>query len=338
MGYKKTQEEFEKEVYEYHHGRVKILSKYNGSDNPVDLSYFCDEHGIAFATMNAKNICKPYFLPCKSCQAKRKSIAAKKTDKKNKKYYYQRLVNYCAERGGTVLEKEWTTAKAIYHIKCADPAHPIFTSTADSLYSGKHWCPYCSGRLGDFQQELSDICRKKNGELLSPYVDATTPMIVRCNKHNYKWAMLPGNLRKGRWCPVCSMGFNEKVVYDYFVKMHCNFQIQYAFDDLTGKNNEKLRFDFAILNSKNDLVYLIEVDDEEHRDYHCGNTPRQLERIKSRQRDKEKDAYCKEYNIPLHRMEVPFRNRNKWSYDDYYRYINSELKEFVILAQQEEKC
>ena len=87
MGYKKTQEEFEKEVYEYHHGRVKILSKYNGSDNPVDLSYFCDEHGITFATMNAKNICKPYFLPCKSCQAKRKSIAAKKTDKNNKKYY-----------------------------------------------------------------------------------------------------------------------------------------------------------------------------------------------------------------------------------------------------------
>lgn len=338
MGYKKTQEEFESEVYKYHHGRVKILSKYNGSDNPVDLSYYCDEHGYTFATMNAKNVCKPYFLPCKDCQAKRKSIAAKKTDKKNKKYYYQRLVDYCAERGGTVLETEWTTAKSIYHIKCADPTHPVFTSTGDSLYSGKHWCPYCSGRSGNFQQELSDICRERNGELLSSYIDATTPVTVRCNKHKYIWKILPGNIKKGRWCPICNMGFNEKVVYDYLTNMHCNFQIQYAFDDLVGKNNEKLRFDFAILNHQNSLVYLIEVDDEEHRDYHYGNTPRQIERMKSRQRDKEKDQYCKEHNIPLYRMEVPFRNNKKWAYEDYYRYINSELKEFVMLANQEEKC
>ena len=74
------------------------------------------------------------------------------------------------------------------------------------------------------------------------------------------WNILPNNIKKGRWCPICNMGFNEKVVYDYLINMHCNFEIQYSFDDLMGDNNEKLRFDFAILNSDNSLVYLIEVE------------------------------------------------------------------------------
>lgn len=147
---------------------------------------------------------------------------------------------------------------------------------------------------------------------------------------------MPNNIKKGRWCPICNMGFNEKVVYDYLTNMHCNFKIQYSFNDLKGDNNEKLRFDFAILNSNNSLIYLIEVDDEEHKDRHFGNSPRQIQRQKAIQRDIQKNNYCKKHSIPLYRMEVPFRGSNKWDYDDYYRYINTELKRFVGIAKQEE--
>ena len=54
------------------------------------------------------------------------------------------------------------------------------------------------------------------------------------------------------------------------------------------------------------------------------------------QRDIQKNEYCKEHNIPLYRMEVPFRAFNKWNYEDYYRYINTELKRFVEMANSQE--
>lgn len=156
------------------------------------------------------------------------------------------------------------------------------------MYSGEHWCPYCSGRAGDFQTEIEKICEEKDGKLLSEYKNSMSYVTVRCKKHNYVWDILPNNIKKGRWCPICNMGFNEKTVYDYLTNMYCNFEIQYSFDDLMGDNNEKLRFDFAILNSNNSLVYLIEVDDEEHKDRHLGNSPRQIQRQKAMQRDIQK--------------------------------------------------
>lgn len=330
----KSQEWFENKVQEYHGNKVEVLSKYNGSENPVDIVYHCEQHGDTYKTLNAKNICKPYFLPCKKCQSIRKSESARNADKGNKKYYYNRLVEYCKQHGGIVLEDEWTRAKDQYHFKCGNSEHPIFVTTADALYSGEHWCPYCSGRAGDFQSELATLCKEKDGELLSEYKGAGNYVTVRCNKHNYIWNILPNNIKKGRWCPICNMGFNEKVVWDYLKNMQCNFDIQYEFDDLIGENNEKLRYDFGILNKNDELVYLVEVDDEEHKDRHLGNSPRQIQRQKAIQRDKIKDKYCVDNNIPLYRMEVPFRGFKKWSYDDYYRYINTELKDIVSLSKR----
>lgn len=327
----KSQEWFENKVHDYHGNKVKILSKYNGSEKPIDFLYHCDKHGDTYGTVNAKNICKSYYLPCKKCQSIRKSNASQR-NKKDKSFYYNRLVEYCNKRDGEVLEKEWTRAKDTYHFKCNNPNHPVFKTTADALYSGEHWCPYCSGRLGDFSNELFAICKSKEGELLSEYRNASNYLTVRCNKHNYVWDILPSNIIKGKWCPICSMGFNEKVVWDYFTNMQCNIKIQYSFDDLWGKNNEKLKFDFAVLDDNDTLLYLVEVDDEEHKDRHLGNSPRQIKRQEAIKRDRQKDNYCQKHGIPLYRMEVPFRSFKKWAYEDYYRYINSELKFIVNLA------
>ena len=47
------------------------------------------------------------------------------------------------------------------------------------------------------------------------------------------------------------------------------------------------------------------------------------------QRDIQKNEYCKVHNITLYRMKVPFRWLNKWDYEDYYKYIRTELMNFV---------
>lgn len=330
----KSNEWFTEKVKNYHGDKVELLSEYVGSDKPITLIHHCDRHGDTITTINAKNICKDYFLPCKKCQSERKSKSAK-NKKRDKQFYYNRLVKYCKEHNGEVLEKEWTSAKDTYHFKCSNPDHPIFETTADALYSGDHWCPYCSGRKGNFEEELKLICEEKDGELLSEYVNSVTPVAVKCNKHDYIWDILPSNIKKGRWCPICSMGYNEKVVWDYFKNMQCNVVPQYKFDDLIGEFDEYYKFDFAIFNKDNKIIYLIEVDDEEHR-YNCyANTKRQNERKEAKKRDKIKDDYCKKNNIPLYRMEVPFKRGKKWNYDDYYRYINTELKFIVNLSRQD---
>lgn len=336
----KSNEWFLEKVKKYHGNKVEILSEYNGSEKPIDIVYHRNLHGDTYTTINAKNICKTYFLPCKKCQSENKSSSAKKTHKKDKKFYYDRLVKYCSDRGGKVLETKWTKAKDTYHFKCGNPDHPVFSTTADALYSGDHWCPYCSGRSGNFQKKIEQICKEKDGELLDKYTNSATYVSVKCNKHNFVWNILPNNILKGRWCPVCNMGFNEKVVWDYFTNMSCNIKPQYKFSDLVGESNEELKFDFAIFNKNGNLIYLVEVDDEEHRYNHSSNTPRQKQRIAAQERDIKKNEYCKTNNIPLYRMEVPFIRGKRWSYEDYYRYINTELKFIVNLSrdEKEETC
>ena len=67
---------------------------------------------------------------------------------------------------------------------------------------------------------------------------------------------------------------------------------------------KKLRFDFAIINKDNNLLWLLEVDDVEHIYNH--KTPR---RIRARERDKVKDNYCEVHKIPLYRMIYPFSKK-----------------------------
>lgn len=323
----KNQEWFEEKVKNYHGNKVEILSQYNGSERPIDIVYHCEKHGDTYTTLNAKNICKAYFLPCKGCQSENKSNSAKKS-KKDKDFFFKRLQDYCISRGGTLLSSEWTKAKDIYEFKCGNPDHPIFFTTADALYSGNHWCPYCCGRRGNFEDEIREIIHSKNGELLSEYINAGTYVKVLCKEHNYEWDVLPNNIKKGRWCAICNLPFSEKVVWDYLKSFGLNIAIQYKFDELQGKNNEKLKYDFAVLSNDNKLIYIIEVDDEEHRDNHDGCERRLI----ARERDILKDKYCIDNNIKLYRMEVPFRQDKKWDYDDYYRYINSELKFIVNIA------
>ena len=63
----------------------------------------------------------------------------------------------CEEHNGTLLDTKWTKAKDTYHFKCNNPDHPIFENTADGIMNKKQWCPYCSGRKGNFNQKVEEI-------------------------------------------------------------------------------------------------------------------------------------------------------------------------------------
>lgn len=62
-------------------------------------------------------------------------------------------------------------------------------------------------------------------------------------------------------CGCLNYSFNEDKIKKMLVDSNINFIQQYSFDDLLNSDtNHKLFFDFAILNEKNDLQYLLEYD------------------------------------------------------------------------------
>ncbi|MCD3232653.1 hypothetical protein IRP63_14920 (plasmid) [Clostridium botulinum] len=315
--------DFKVKVFNKHKNKVEIISDYKGGIKPIKFIYHCSVHGDTYKTINAKNILAKSFQPCDECRKELQSIKAKQSLSKDDSYFYERLKTYVESKGGKLISKKWTYAKDTYTIQCNE-GH-IFKSTADSLVNKPQWCPYCSGRRGDFENEINSIIKQKNGTLLSHYKSANTYVKVKCNIHNYVWNVMPLNIKKGKWCPICNLPYSEKVVYDYLIKNKYNMEVQYTFDNLISKKKEKLKFDFAILNQDNKLLGLIEVDDVEHR----YNT-KDPKRIKARLRDKKKDEYCKSNNIPLFRMIYKNNIEKFREYDWYYMYIDKQLKDYLI--------
>ena len=319
MGTKINFGRYLEKVKEKYGDKVEIRGEYQGKEKPISICYHCEKHGDTIKTLNAKNVFDRSFNPCAECKREKKALATSQAHKMTKEDFYNRLVEYCSDYGGEVIEKEWVSAKTVYHFKCNNPEHPVFESTADSLYSGKHWCPYCCGRKGNFEEKIKSVIESKGGELLSQYVNEHTHVEVRCKKHNNTWRVTPSNILKGRFCPVCAMSINEKTAWDWFVDNKFNVVAQYTFEDLKGNDNTPYRFDFALVDDKGNPYTIIEIDDDNHRK----NNP---ECIEGQIRDRIKDAYCEDHNIPLYRIPIERWKITSKGREWYYNYLDSQLK------------
>lgn len=102
----------------------------------------------------------------------------------------------------------------------------------------------------------------------------------------------------------CLLSYNESKIAQLLHSAHYNFKQQYTFNDLssTGRNCDKLPFDFAIFDNDNNLQYLIEYDGEQHfLENHAWN---KTAFNKTQQNDKLKNEYCFTHNIPL--IRIPY--------------------------------
>lgn len=302
---------------------MEILGEYISGTSQIEYLFHCSKHGDVSKSVNAKNILSKSFSPCRMCTSERQSESSR-GNKRDTAFLLERLKKYCLSKGGKLVTENWTRARDIYAVDCGIDGHPNFFAMADSLISKPQWCPYCSGRKGNFEAEIREIINSKNGTLISEYTLSNQYVEVKCNEHNYHWDISPMNIRKGRWCPICNLPHSEKVVYDYLNDSKQIVRVQYGFDELVGKNNEKLRYDIALLGEHEELLALIEIDDDEHRHNH-----KQERRIKARERDEIKDKYCRENNIKLFRLEYYSKRKEFKDYEWYYDYIHSNLSGFI---------
>lgn len=110
-------------------------------------------------------------------------------------------------------------------------------------------------------------------------------------------------LRQGhtRSCGLCGIkSVGEAEISKFLTAHHIYFQHEYFFPDLLSKNGVPYRFDFAIMDEEENLLFLIEYDGQQHFPDNNKHFFEPYEVI--HQRDVEKDNYCLTNNIKLVRI------------------------------------
>lgn len=99
----------------------------------------------------------------------------------------------------------------------------------------------------------------------------------------------------------CQKSSGEIKISSILKDNNINFIKEYTFSDLIGNGGNRLRFDFAILDNKNNLKYLIEYDGIQHFEQNCFNQTKEAFELLQLY-DQMKNDYCKKNNIPLIRI------------------------------------
>ncbi|RFZ78240.1 hypothetical protein DS742_14090 [Lacrimispora amygdalina] len=115
----------------------------------------------------------------------------------------------------------------------------------------------------------------------------------------------------------CTISRGEETIRILLNTMSVNFKTQYGFNDLKSKKGWKLKFDFAIMNSEDMLLCLLEFQGQQHYDESYGWFGEQ----QRNETDPLKRQYCNQHNIPL--FEIKYN-------DDIETSIKNILSNFEI--------
>ena len=122
----------------------------------------------------------------------------------------------------------------------------------------------------------------------------------QCNCGNPKlFTVQSSHLKNGHTISCgCIKSLAQQKIITLLTKNNIKFKKEYSFPDLKGINNGNLRYDFAIFNNDNKLIYLIEYNGKQHYEQNGGwNT--QEEFFIRQKNDNIKIQYAKSHNIPF---------------------------------------
>lgn len=122
----------------------------------------------------------------------------------------------------------------------------------------------------------------------------------------------------------CIKSMGETEILQILQNNNINYIYQYKVPEL-GRQS----FDFAILNNKNEVCYLIEFDGEQHYEYNVRengwNNKTYYEKI--HQHDLDKNNYAKEKNIPL--IRIPYWNKGNLTIESIFNLSLLDLKKVM---------
>ena len=189
-----------------------------------------------------------------------------------------------------------------------------FQIKINKLHNQKTFCPICNGSkvkgINDLESLYPNLMLEwdydKNNKLPSEiFYKRDEKFWWKC-ENGHEFQMSPySRTCKFRGCPICCESKGEKLIRKFLENNNLNFKAQYWFEDLKDEN--PLRFDFAVFNKHNELIHLIEFDGEQHFrpiDYSGKNPERAKNEFELLQKhDQMKLNYCSEHNISLLRIK-----------------------------------
>ena len=105
-------------------------------------------------------------------------------------------------------------------------------------------------------------------------------------------------------------------IFDILKSEHILFKTEYEFNNLKGKNDVPLRYDFALLNKINQPRILIEFDGEAHFKQVKFFQKQSSDFKRAQERDRQKNKYALLNNIQLYHPK--FKVKNKY-HNDYLK-------------------
>lgn len=278
-------------------------------DIKSNLKFICTECGEIFER-NFDNLKNRKSTICTKC--------GKKNSNKNRVFSYDYVKDIILQYGCELISEHYINTDEKLKIKC-NCGNIFETSFYKFTKRNKRQCGECGRRLKAInnaisESEIIDMLSKDNYILLDRKIEGGDQKIyIQCDKkHEPYWVNVSKYKSTGRRCPHCQNSKGENKIEEILIDRNITFKSQYIFKDLIGMGGGFLRFDFAILNSDDNIKYLLEYDGEMHyEETGVGND------LKTQQyHDKLKDEYCERNNIRL--LRIPY-----WEFDNIENIINN---------------
>lgn len=287
-------------------GLILLSNDYKDNHTPLRLRCSCgNEFYRAFSEIKGTPSRKPLYK-CKECTG----ATIQKTT--------EQVTNEFLKQGITLLS-EYINYKSTLKIKysCGFEVERTYANIIKSKYK----CPHCIkvGYGRDTEQLKNEIDEITNGEyeLISEYKTMNDKVSVKHNKCNNIYEVTPHNfIDSNNRCPKCGQSKGEIESEKILKQFNLNYKYQYSFDDLLSNFGNPLRFDFAIFDGLNKLSFLLEYDGE----FHYKKIYDKHDFEGQKERDSQKDDYCKNNNIDL--LRIPY-----WDFDNMEDMLKIKLKE-----------
>ena len=128
----------------------------------------------------------------------------------------------------------------------------------------------------------------------------------------------------------CVSSFGELKIKEIFNNLGLAYKSNLTFPDCLGVTGKRLKFDFGVFDNNKNLRYVIEFDGTQH--FICEErgwgSKENFE--KQRIRDRLKDKYCFDRNIPI--IRIPYVMLNFMTIDD----LRLETSNFILTRENEE--
>lgn len=106
------------------------------------------------------------------------------------------------QRGGQCLSTKYINSRTKLTWKC-DKGHKW--ETTQNIIKNGSWCPICSGNVCLTIKEMHALARERGGKCFSTkYVNKHTKLEWGCAE-GHRWQARSGDVKRGSWCPACSM-------------------------------------------------------------------------------------------------------------------------------------